>query len=73
MKYVYTVVESGRAEFHRFGVKRSPEGVSSGLIVAEYRWRFIAEQTANFLSGADDRDEFVSQTLKPKGETDAGT
>lgn len=61
--FTYEVKESGRGEFHTYDVHRSAGG-SSSVVVASYKWKFIAEQTANYLSGADERDEYVSTVIK---------
>jgi len=62
-EYCYEVSESGRGEFHTYDVIRKKQ-YSNGHVVGSYRWRFVAEQVAAFLSDADDRDEFIEQTSK---------
>jgi len=63
--FEYKVEESGRGEFHTYDVVRRLSGTNYdyGRVVSSFRWKFIAEQVANFLSQADDRDEYISNVV----------
>lgn len=66
--YVYEVKDSGRGEFHTWDVIRRSDSGGGGLVVASYKWKFIAEQSANILSGADDRDAFVDSIVSSQAD-----